>query len=164
MLPWLISMFQQEDCKLEDCDRSQRPAGTKMKDRTLWWKGVEYYHIPMTMKTISDSPESALGILQTNDMLKKVLEYDGDIESLIEQQYENFVKHSVFRNNAPDLWMYCCITKMVLLSYTAAWQMVSGGSDSPSLCSWSSQRCDPGGFYTFQCVPGRRTDLYAALP
>ena len=45
------------------------------------------------MKRLSvDSPKSVLGILQTNDMLKKVLEYDGDIESLIEQQYENFVK------------------------------------------------------------------------
>ena len=33
-------------------------------------KGVEYYHIPMIdEETISDSPKSVLGILQTNDML-----------------------------------------------------------------------------------------------
>jgi protein-tyrosine phosphatase len=82
----------QEDCKLktvidlrDQLERNERPD--------IVVKGVEYYHIPMIdEETISDSPKSVLGILQTNDMLKKVLEYDGDIESLIEQQYENFVK------------------------------------------------------------------------
>jgi len=82
----------QEDFKLktvidlrDQLERNERPD--------IVVKGVEYYHIPMIdEETISDSPKSVLGILQTNDMLKKVLEYDGDIESLIEQQYENFVK------------------------------------------------------------------------
>ena len=76
----------QEDCKLktvidlrDQLERNERPD--------IVVKGVEYYHIPMIdEETISDSPKSVLGILQTNDMLKKVLEYDGDIESLIEQQ------------------------------------------------------------------------------
>ena len=73
----------QEDFKLktvidlrDQLERNERPD--------IVVKGVEYYHIPMIdEETISDSPKSVLGILQTNDMLKKVLEYDGDIESLI---------------------------------------------------------------------------------
>ena len=154
----------QEDCKLktvidlrDQLERNERPD--------IVVKGVEYYHIPMIdEETISDSPKSVLGILQTNDMLKKVLEYDGDIESLIEQQYENFVKDQYSVKQ-------CARFMDVLLHHengALALQLrkrQSGGSDSPSsLCSWSSQRCDPGGFYTFQCVPGRRTGLYAALP
>ena len=152
----------QEDCKLktvidlrDQLERNERPD--------IVVKGVEYYHIPMIdEETISDSPKSVLGILQTNDMLKKVLEYDGDIESLIEQ----FCKGSVFSETMCQIYgctaasrKWCCSLALQLR------KRQSGGSDSPSsLCSWSSQRCDPGGFYTFQCVPGRRTGLYAALP
>ncbi|MGO5541434.1 tyrosine-protein phosphatase [Blautia sp. HCP3S3_H10_1] len=82
----------QEECKLktvidlrDHTERKERP------DIVL--KGVEYYHIPMIdEETISDSPESVLGMLQANGMLQQVLAYDGDIEELIRIQYENFVK------------------------------------------------------------------------
>ena len=142
----------QEDCKLktvidlrDQLERNERPD--------IVVKGVEYYHIPMIdEETISDSPKSVLGILQTNDMLKKVLEYDGDIESLIEQQYENFVKDQYSVKQ-------CARFMDVLLHHengAALWH-----------CSFGKDRVGvvtAGGFYTFQCVPGRRTGLYAALP
>ena len=82
----------QEDCKLrtvidlrDQRERNERPD--------IVVKGAEYYHIPMIdEETISDSRVSVLGILQTNSMLKKILEYGGDLENLIGQQYESFAR------------------------------------------------------------------------
>ena len=82
----------QEDCKLrtvidlrDQRERNERPD--------IVVKGAEYYHIPMIdEETISDSRVSVLGILQTNSMLKEILEYGGDLENLIGQQYENFAR------------------------------------------------------------------------
>ena len=60
-------------------------------------KGVEYYHIPvLDEETIGDSNRDFLGILQVEGILEQVLEYDGEIEPFIEQQYENFVKDQYF--------------------------------------------------------------------
>ena len=154
----------QEDCKLktvidlrDQLERNERPD--------IVVKGVEYYHIPMIdEETISDSPKSVLGILQTNDMLKKVLEYDGDIESLIEQQYENFVKDQYSVKQ-------CARFMDVLLHHengAALWHCSFGkdrvGVVTALLLCALGVHSDPGGFYTFQCVPGRRTGLYVALP
>ena len=56
-------------------------------------QGVEYYHIPITdEETTNDFPECGFGILKDGVTLCQVLEYAGDIEAIIEEQYGNFVK------------------------------------------------------------------------
>ena len=81
-----------EECRLKTViDLRDQTERQEKPDVIL--KGVEYYHIPMLDEEgINDSGESILGILYANKLLKSILDYDGEIEPLIEKQYENFVK------------------------------------------------------------------------
>ena len=82
----------QEECKLKTViDLRDQTERNEKPDVVM--KGVEYYYIPMIdEELISDSLGSVLGMLQSDGMLRQVLDYDGDIERLLEKQYENFVK------------------------------------------------------------------------
>lgn len=48
-------------------------------------KGVEYYHIPIV-------DDESMGISRENSMLDMVLGFEGDVDKLMETQYESFVR------------------------------------------------------------------------
>ncbi len=82
----------QEDCKLKTVI-DLRDQKERMERPDIVIKGAEYYYIPVIdEENMGDSSVSALGILQTNRMLKDILEYNGDLEKLIGRQYENFAR------------------------------------------------------------------------
>lgn len=98
--------------------------------------------------------------------MKKVLEYDGDIESLIEQQYENFVKDQYSVKQ-------CARFMDVLLHHengAALWHC-SFGKDRVGvvtallLCALGVHRdVIREDFIRSNVCLARRTGLYAALP
>ena len=74
----------QEECKLktvidlrDHTERKERP------DIVL--KGVEYYHIPVL-------DEETMGISREKGALEVLLDFQGDVEKLMEHQYEIFVR------------------------------------------------------------------------